>query len=72
LGALFRALIKLNAKAWDSLLPLTEFAYIKAPSKTTGMSPFTVVYGVDPLSPLHLVLRNLEEKLNVEASKRVE
>jgi len=62
-----RALIKLNAEAWDLLLPHTEFAYIKAPSK-----PFEVVYGVDPLSTIDLVLRNLEEKLNVEASKRVE
>jgi len=36
------------------------------------MSPFKVVYGVDPLSLLNLVLKNLEEKPSVEASKRVE
>ena len=36
------------------------------------MSPFKVVYGVDPLSPLDLVARGMNEKPNVEASKRVE
>jgi len=66
-----RALIKPNAKVRDLLLPHIEFAYINAPKKTMGMSPFKVVYGVDPLCPLDLVLRNLEEKLNVGASKTV-
>jgi len=43
-----------------------------APSKTTGLSPFKVVYGVEPLSPLDLTPRALNEKPSVEASKRVE
>jgi len=43
-----------------------------APSKTTGLSPFKIVYGVDPLSPLDLIPRPLDEKSSMEASKRVE
>jgi len=35
------------------------------------MSPFKVVYGVNPLSPLDLVPRSSEERPSVEASKRV-
>ena len=43
-----------------------------APSKTTGLSPFKIVYGVEPLSALDLTPRSLNEKPSVEASKRVE
>jgi len=43
-----------------------------APSKTTGLSPFKFVYGVEPLSPLDLVPRPLDGKPSVEADKRVE
>ena len=57
LGTLLRALIKPHAKAWDLLLPHAEFAYNKAPSKATGLSPFKVVYGIDPLSPNDLTPR---------------
>jgi len=49
-----------------------EFAYNMAPSRTTGLSPFKVVYGIEPLSPLALTPRPLESKPSPEASKRVE
>jgi len=67
-----RGLIKSNANARDLLLPHAKFAYNKAPSKPTVMSPFNGVYGMDPLSPLDLVPRAMNEKPGVEASKRVE
>ena len=54
------------------LLPHAEFAYNKVPSKTTSLSAFKVVYGVDPLSPLDLVPRETNEKPNVDANRRVE
>ena len=72
LGTLLRVLVKSSVEVWDLLLTQAEFAYNKAPSKGTGFSPFKVVYGVDPLSPLDLVRRGMNEKPNVEASKRVE
>jgi len=52
--------------------PNAEFAYNRAPSKATKVSPFKVVYGVDPLSLIDLVSKAMNEKPSVEASKRVE
>jgi len=72
LGTLIRAFIKPHAKAWDLLLPHAEFAYNHAPSKATGLSPFKVVYGLDPLSPLDLTPRRMDHKPNVDAAIRVE
>jgi len=72
LGGLLRALIKSNSKAWDLILPYAEFAYNMAPSTTTFLSPFKIVYGVDPLGPLDLISWPLDEKPSVEAGKRVE
>ena len=57
LGTLLRALVEPHAKAWDLLLLHAEFTYNRAPSKATGLSPFKVVYGIDPLSPNDLTPR---------------
>nr|GFB52665.1 putative reverse transcriptase domain-containing protein [Tanacetum cinerariifolium] len=43
LGSLLRALITTNLKQWEELLPQAEFAYNRAPNKTTGISPFMAV-----------------------------
>jgi len=72
LRTLLRALIKTNSKAWDLILPHAEFSYSMAPRKATSLFPFKILYGVEPLNPLYLILRPLDEKLSVEASKRVE
>jgi len=68
---LLRTLIKSNLKSWDQLLTHAEFAYNKTPSKTMGMSPFKVVYGIEPLFPLVLTPRPMDSKPNMEATKRV-
>jgi len=52
-------LIKPHAKAWDLLLPYAQFSYNRAPNKATGLSPFKMVYGIDPISPLDLTQRPL-------------
>jgi len=39
LGTLLRVLVKKNLKAWDLLLVHTEFAYNRAPSRTTNGHP---------------------------------
>ncbi|GJW28421.1 RNA-directed DNA polymerase [Tanacetum coccineum] len=63
LGSLLRALITTNLKQWEDLLPQAEFAYNRAPNKTTGLSPFMIVYGLNPKTPLDLaVLDNLSSK----------
>jgi len=64
-------LIKPNAKAWDLLLLYAEFAYNKAPCKATGLSPFKLVYGIDPFSPNDLTPRPQDQKTYVDAAQRV-
>jgi len=72
LGTLLRALIKRHAKAWNLLLPHAEFAYNKAYSKATSVSPFKEFYGINLLSPLDLTPRPLDQKLSANATVRVE
>jgi len=42
-----------------------------APSKATGVSLFKVVYDLDPLGPLDLILRQLDQKSTTNAEQRV-
>jgi len=47
-----------------------EFAYNRAVYSTTNMCPFEVVYGCKPLAPIDLLPLPLQERINMEASKR--
>lgn len=68
LGSLLRALITYNLKQWEELLPRAEFAYNRAPSKTTSLSPFKVVYVVNPHIPLEHVVLNNTTKFSKESN----
>jgi len=52
LSTLLRAVLKKNLKMWEEWLPHVEFAYIRVVRSTTQHSPFEVVYGFNPLTPL--------------------
>jgi len=56
---------------WDLLLPYAEFAFNKALNRTTGISPFKIVYGLDPLGPVDLVPRPLDQRPSADAEQRV-
>ena len=71
LSALLRVIIKKNIKEWEECLPITEFAYNQARHSTIGKSPFEVVYGFNPLSPLDILPLPLQERINLDASARV-
>ncbi|XP_029126278.1 uncharacterized protein LOC109793894 [Cajanus cajan] len=55
LGTLLRTVLKKNIKSWEASLPHVEFAYNRAVHSTTNCSPFEVVYGFNPLTPLDLL-----------------
>nr|GEW85494.1 hypothetical protein [Tanacetum cinerariifolium] len=55
LGNLLCNLIGDNAKEWDLILPQAKFAYNRSVNRTTGKSPFVVVYGWNPITLLDLV-----------------
>jgi len=55
LSTLLRFLLKGNHKSWDEYLPHIEFAYNRVVHSTTKLSPFEVVYGFNPLTPLDLL-----------------
>ena len=63
-------MIKKNIKEWEACLPITEYAYNRARHSTTGKSPFEVVYGFNPLSPLDILPLPLQERTNLDASAR--
>ena len=70
LGSLLRTLVKKNVKGWDELLPHAEFAFNRAPSKTTRLSPFQVVYSCNPRTPVDLIPLPTRVKFSWEAEKR--
>ena len=56
LGNLLRSLVGEHVKSWDQKLSQAEFAHNHAVNRSSGFSPFQVVYSVTPRSPLDLLL----------------
>jgi len=44
-----------NIREWEELLPHIEFVYNRVVHSTTSYSPFEVLYGCNPLTPLDLL-----------------
>lgn len=55
LGNLLRCLVGDHVKAWDQKLCQAEFAHNHAVNRSTGFSPFQVVYSGQPRGPLDLM-----------------
>jgi hypothetical protein len=51
---------------WDSILPQAEFAYNDSVNRSTGQSPFQIVYGMQPRGVYEL--RDLEQTTTRSAS----
>jgi len=56
LGNLLRCLVSDNLKCWDLKLCQAEFAHNYAVNRSTGFSPFHVVYSNLPKGPLDLTI----------------
>ena len=60
------AIIKKNIKTWEDCLPHVEFAYNRSVHSATKFSPFEIVYGFNPLTPLDLSPLPLFEHVNLD------
>ena len=54
LGNLLRSLVEDHLKSWDQKLCQAEFAFNHSVNRSTGFSPFQVVYGFNPRTPVDL------------------
>jgi hypothetical protein len=59
LGNLLRSLVIEHDNQWDQILPQEEFAYNDSPNRSTGKSPFQILYGMQPRGVYEL--RDLEQ-----------
>ncbi|KAI3469143.1 hypothetical protein Pfo_025806 [Paulownia fortunei] len=72
LSTLLRAIIQKNLKTWEDYLPHVEFAYNRCIHSATKFSPFDIVYGFNPLTPLDLTPLPLNERVNLDGKKKAE
>ena len=55
LGDLLHCLVGDHTRNWDSILSMAEFAYNNSINRTTRMSPFEIVTGYNPRTPIDLI-----------------
>ena len=67
--------IQLHSQVYDQhvqLLGLHQFAYNRAMHTTTSYSPFEIVYGFNPLTPLDLMSLHVDGRSNLDGQKKAE
>ena len=72
LSALLRALISRNLRTWEECLPHVEFAYNRSLHSATKYTPFEIVYGFNPLTPLDLTPLPLSERTNLDGKQKAD
>ena len=72
LTTLLHAIIQKNLKNWKKCLPHVEFAYNRSVHSTTSYSPFKVVYGFNPLTPLDTLPLASDEYANFDGKKKAD
>ena len=70
LSTLLRAIIKKNIKTWEDCLTHVEFAYNRTIHSATKFSPFKIVFGFNPLTPLSPL--PMSEHVNLYGKKKAE
>ncbi|KAG7572507.1 Integrase catalytic core [Arabidopsis suecica] len=72
LSTLLRATLGKNMSTWLDCIPFIEFAYNRVVHSATKLSPFEIVYGINPLSPLDLVPLPQKEQVCQDGLRRGE
>lgn len=72
LGNMLRAVLKGKLTFWEEHLAMVEFAYNRTVHSSTGKSPFEVVYGFNPLTPLDLLPLPTDNIVNLDGRKKAE
>ena len=67
LGNILRSLVSEHPNQWDLALPQAEFAYNDSPNRSTGLSPFKIVYGTNPRGVFELKDLAVMEKRSADA-----
>ena len=65
LGNLLRCLIGENARTWESILPVAQFAYNNSVNRSICTSPFKVVHGYKPRRLLDLLPMSSHDRVSV-------
>ena len=52
------------------ILAQAEFAYNNSPSQITYRSPFEVVYGKNPITPIELTPKVIQQRFSADAYER--
>lgn len=68
LGNLFLCIVGNNIRTWDATLPHAEFAYNSSANRTTGKSPFEILYGCIPKQVVDLVPIPIQTQYSDDAS----
>ncbi|KAH0781376.1 hypothetical protein KY290_000974 [Solanum tuberosum] len=72
LGNMLRAVLKGKLTSWEDYLPIVEFAYNRTFHSSTGKTPFEVVYGFNPLTPLDLLPLPTNDFANLDGKKKAD
>ena len=62
----------ISPKGWDFILPKVEFSYNNSINRSTGESPFQIVYGSSPRTALELRKMEQGDKTSAEAEEFTE